>query len=160
MAVKIPLEGIESSTLCAMGYDSTRQILALQFVNKKAIRHYAGVPPGVATAMYCATSKGTFFNREIKGQYQVEPMTGDCPKCGDHGWIGETCADCGCAEYSPAAMPVLHFVFHDEPSATSKKLQHAACGAWVSPREVARVVAPTCPECLARRDQFDKGGAF
>lgn len=155
MAIKIELEGVESSTIGAIGYDPQRQILAIRFKSKGQIRHYAGIPPTLAEAFYTAKSRGSFFNAEIKGKYQVEPMTGDCPKCGDHGWIGETCADCGCAEYVAKPMPILHYVRHDHPTALSRKLQRAICGALVDAKDVARVVAPTCPECVAQRQRDD-----
>lgn len=155
MAIKIPYESVESSTIKAIGYDPQRQICAIHFKSKGQIRHYAGFSPWKMLEFYSAPSKGKFFNERIRGKYQVEPMTGDCPKCGDHGWIGERCEDCGCAEYVAPVGPILHYVFHDEPSATSKKLQRAACGEMVDPKVVARVAPVTCPKCLEARNAYE-----
>lgn len=154
MAIRIPVEDVQSSTIGALGYDTSRSILAIRFKSKQQIRHYAGVPYGVAQEFYCASSKGQFFNQQIRGKYQVEQMTGDCPKCGDHGWVGDTCADCGCAPYAAPVLPPLHYVFADEPTAGNKRGQRAACGAIVQAREVGRVMV-TCEACKAARAAYD-----
>lgn len=159
--LRIQLEDIESSTIGAIGYDAHRQILAIRYKTKRQIRHYAGVSPQVAEEFYCALSKGQYFNQHIKGQYSVEQQTGDCPKCGDHGWIGDTCENCGCAPYAETPKPILHFVFHDEPSATSKRNQKAACGLTVSVRDVARRdYAVTCEGCKAARAAYEAAQPF
>lgn len=149
-AIRIQLTDVSSSTFSAAGYDASRQILALKFKTGR-IRHYAGVPLDVALGFSSAISKGKYFNSEIRGKYQAEPMTGDCPKCGDHGWIGETCADCGCSAYAAPARPVLHCVMWDEPTATSRRSRRAACGAWVRPVDEARLEASvSCDKCKGR----------
>jgi hypothetical protein len=98
VAEKIPLEAVTSSNLAAIGYDPQKKILAVQF-RSGAIFHYAGVSLETATAFYAAESKGKHFAHAIRGLYQGEKMTGPCPKCGDTGWVGDRCEDCGCAAY-------------------------------------------------------------
>lgn len=99
MADKIELEPLESSNLAGAGYNKDKQILALQFKDG-AIFHYAPVSLEQATDFYGAESKGRHYSQHIKGKIAGQKMTGTCPKCGDkHGWIGETCSDCGTGVY-------------------------------------------------------------
>jgi hypothetical protein len=42
---------------------------------------------------------------------------------------------------------VKHSVRYDEPSAVSRRLQKAVCGAWVYPSEVSARDDVTCPRC-------------
>lgn len=98
LAEKIPLVPIASSNLAAVGYNEAKRILAIEF-KSGAIYHYAGVPEEVAGEFAVAESRGKFYAAHIKGKYQGQKMTGPCPNCGDSGWIGETCQDCGTAEY-------------------------------------------------------------
>jgi hypothetical protein len=101
MAVlKIPREALESSNISSAGYDSQRQILAIEFKGG-AVFHYAPFTLEQLGAFYSAESKGKFYAQHIRGKIAGEKMTGDCPKCGDkNGWLGETCTDCGCAVYA------------------------------------------------------------
>lgn len=102
---KIPLEAITSSNLAAIGYDPVRQILAVQFL-RGDIYHYAGIGLELALELGAAESKGSFYAKRIRGQFQGELMTGTCPKCGDaHGWAGSTCNDCGCDVYVVPPRP-------------------------------------------------------
>jgi hypothetical protein len=96
--IRIPLETIASSNLAAMGYDPERQRLAVQFKNG-SIFYYADIDPGLALEMYAAESRGRFYSERIKGKYTGRRVTGPCPKCGDEGWIGDRCEDCGTATY-------------------------------------------------------------
>jgi len=88
MAIRIPLELVDSSNLAARGYDLERSILAVQFKTSGIIFHYAGVPADLAR---------TFFEADSSGKFSGERMTGPCGKCGSEGWIGELCGDCGTA---------------------------------------------------------------
>ena len=98
-AIKIPREAVSSSNLASIGYDHVKKILAVEFKNG-AIFHYAGVSLETVTAFYVAPSRGAYFSANIKGKFSGQKMTGTCPKCGAvHGWIGDLCEDCGCAEY-------------------------------------------------------------
>lgn len=100
-AEHIVLLPVESSSLSAIGYNVEKEILAVRFTSG-AIFHYGGVSLNAYTALLEAQSLGSYFAKHVKSKYRAEKMTGDCPKCGDrHGWIGETCGDCGCADYAP-----------------------------------------------------------
>lgn len=151
----VPLEDVVSSNLSAYGYDRKRSIAAVRFKNGRII-HYAGVPAGVWARWQADESKGRFYATQIKGKYEGALMTGECPKCGAMGWLGEQCHDCGCATF---ALPPKHFVMPDEPSAASKRVQHAVCGGHVSPRDVAENAADvTCSRCkgyLEERDSME-----
>lgn len=59
---------VESNTLAAVGYDRGRKLLELQF-SSRAVYHYFGVPAAVHQALLSASSKGSFFNRSIRGRY-------------------------------------------------------------------------------------------
>jgi len=59
---------VESSTIASVGYDLTRELLQLEFCSR-AIYHYFGVPVGVHEALLEAPSKGSYFNRAIRGRF-------------------------------------------------------------------------------------------
>jgi hypothetical protein len=59
---------VESSTLRAFAYDDGRGVLQLEFLSR-AIYHYYGVPAEVHEALLGAASKGSFFNRIIRGRF-------------------------------------------------------------------------------------------
>ena len=59
---------LESTTLRALAYDGRRGILQLEF-RTRAIYHYYGVPAGVYEALLGAPSKGSYFNRVIRGRF-------------------------------------------------------------------------------------------
>jgi hypothetical protein len=99
IAAHIPMEPVESSNLSAIGYDPERSILAVAF-KSGAIFHYATIDQALFFEFYNSLSKGSFYADNIKGKMPGQKMTGECPKCGaKNGWIGETCADCGCEVY-------------------------------------------------------------
>lgn len=99
---RVPLESIsQSSSLAGYGYDAERLLLAVQFNGRGAIWQYANVPLEVALAFGAAQSKGTFYAKEIRSKYSGARMTGPCPQCGDEGYLGDACADCGTATYAP-----------------------------------------------------------
>ena len=58
----------ESSTLRALAYDGGRGILQLEF-HSRAIYRYYGVPAAVYEALLGAPSKGSYFNRVIRGRF-------------------------------------------------------------------------------------------
>lgn len=97
---KIPLEPVTSSNIAALGYDPVREQMAVQFVSGHVV-HYSQVSLEEATAFYVAESKGKHYAAHVRGKKPAEYMTGPCPKCGDDGWIGETCTDCGTDHYHP-----------------------------------------------------------
>jgi len=98
-ATKIPMLPVESSNIAAVGHDAERKLLAVRF-RSGSIFHYANIEPELHERFLSAESLGQFFGTQIRGKFPGAKMTGDCPKCGaKNGWVGETCADCGCAEY-------------------------------------------------------------
>jgi len=99
VAEKIPLEPVESSNLAAVGYHAGRKWFDIAFKTGDVWR-YQNVPPEVVLAFLAAPSKGTFFNRSLRGQFPRDKMTGSCPACGDHGWIGDDCGGCGRDRYA------------------------------------------------------------
>ena len=58
----------ESATLAAVGYDEARELLQLEF-RSQAICQYQGVPTTVHEALLHAPSKGSYFNRAIRGKF-------------------------------------------------------------------------------------------
>jgi KTSC domain len=59
---------VESSTLATIGYDRTRELLQLEF-NSHAFYQYFGVPATVHEGLVHAPSKGSYFNRRIRGRF-------------------------------------------------------------------------------------------
>ena len=59
---------VESSTIASVGYDLARELLQLEFCSR-AIYHYFGVPADVHGALLEAPSKGSYFNRAIRGRF-------------------------------------------------------------------------------------------
>ena len=59
---------VESSTLLAIGYDATSEILQLEF-RSHAVYQYLGVPGSVYAALVAAPSKGRYFNGAIRGHF-------------------------------------------------------------------------------------------
>jgi hypothetical protein len=58
----------ESSNLAGFGYDPSSQTLTVQFKNNSKY-NYFNVPENVFNEMKNASSKGKFFNQNIKGVY-------------------------------------------------------------------------------------------
>lgn len=59
---------VQSTTLLALAYDDGQGILQLEFCTR-AIYHYYGVPAAVYEALLGAPSKGSYFNRAIRGRF-------------------------------------------------------------------------------------------
>jgi hypothetical protein len=59
---------MESTTLRALAYDDCREILQLEF-RSRAIYYYYGVPAAVYEGLLGAPSKGSYFNRVIRGRF-------------------------------------------------------------------------------------------
>ncbi len=59
---------VDSATLTTVAYDEVRNLLQLEF-RSKAIYQYFGVPPSVHAGLLCASSKGSYFNRIIRGRF-------------------------------------------------------------------------------------------
>ena len=59
---------VESTTLRALAYDGIRGILQLEFCTR-AVYQYYGVPAVVYETLLVASSKGSYFNRVIRGRF-------------------------------------------------------------------------------------------
>jgi hypothetical protein len=59
---------VKSTTLRALSYDNGRGLLQLEF-RTRAIYHYYGVPAAVYEGLLDAPSKGSYFNRIIRGRF-------------------------------------------------------------------------------------------
>ena len=59
---------VESTALRALAYDGDRGVLQLEF-RTRAIYPYYGVPLAVYKALLGASSKGSYFNRVIRGRF-------------------------------------------------------------------------------------------
>ena len=59
---------VESITLAMIAYDDARELLQLEF-RSRAIYQYFGVPATVHAALLRAPSKGSYFNRVIRGRF-------------------------------------------------------------------------------------------
>ena len=59
---------VESSTLATVAYDEARELLQLEF-RSRAIYQYFGVPAAVHASLLRALSKGSYFNRAVRGRF-------------------------------------------------------------------------------------------
>lgn len=59
---------VESTTLAALAYDHASQTLQLEFRNRTIYRYF-GVPAEVHQALLLASSKGSYFNRVVRGNF-------------------------------------------------------------------------------------------
>jgi hypothetical protein len=64
---------VESSTIASVGYDLEQELLQLEFCGR-AIYHYFDVPAGVHEALLQAPSKGSYFNRAIRGHFRYRRL--------------------------------------------------------------------------------------
>jgi hypothetical protein len=59
---------VESTSLTTVAYDDIRELLRLEF-RSRAIYQYFGVASAVHQALLQAPSKGSYFNRVIRGHF-------------------------------------------------------------------------------------------
>jgi KTSC domain len=59
---------VESTSLATVAYDTGRELLQIEF-RDRAIYRYFRVPAEVHAALLRAPSKGSYFNRAIRGQF-------------------------------------------------------------------------------------------
>lgn len=69
------ITAVESSTLAAVGYDESRDLLQLEF-RGGALYCYFAVPAAVHQSLLAAGSKGSYFNQAIRGRYQFVRVDG------------------------------------------------------------------------------------
>lgn len=65
---------VKSSLIAAVGYDNEKKELTVEF-KKGGTYGYKPIPYAVYTAMLEAVSVGSFFLRNIKGQYPYVKVT-------------------------------------------------------------------------------------
>ena len=63
------INAVESTTLATVAYDEALELLQLEF-RSRAIYQYFGVPAVVHAALLGAESKGSYFNRVIRGGFR------------------------------------------------------------------------------------------
>jgi hypothetical protein len=59
---------VDSTTLITIAYDIDRRLLQLEF-RDRAIYHYFNVPADAYHGLVNASSKGSYFNRSIRGRF-------------------------------------------------------------------------------------------
>ena len=67
---------VDSTTLATVAYDKARGRLQLEF-RSRAIYQYFGVPAAVHEGLLAAPSKGSYFNRFIRGHFPYSPASHD-----------------------------------------------------------------------------------
>lgn len=72
----IPMQPVESSNLTAAGYDPATQVLAVQF-KSGTLYTYSGVPPETYADFMAAESKGAFFAKSVRGQFEHSKVDPD-----------------------------------------------------------------------------------
>jgi hypothetical protein len=59
---------VESTSLATVAYDDAGELLQLEFCSR-AVYQYFGVPAAVHAALLRAPSKGSYFNRVVRGRF-------------------------------------------------------------------------------------------
>ncbi len=67
---------VESSALASIAYDGTRELLQVEF-SSRALYQYFGVPATVHEALLRAPSKGSYFNRAVRGKFPYRLISGN-----------------------------------------------------------------------------------
>lgn len=67
---------VESTTLTTVAYDADRQHLQIEFRDRTTYRYF-NVPTDVYETLLRAPSKGSYFNRVIRGQFAYACMHAD-----------------------------------------------------------------------------------
>jgi hypothetical protein len=62
---------VESTTLKTVTYDAEREVLELEFRDRRTYQYFA-VPVEAHDALLRAPSKGNYFNRMIRGHFAYE----------------------------------------------------------------------------------------
>jgi hypothetical protein len=64
---------VESSHIATVGYDEEQRIMEIVF-NDGRVYHFLEVPPERVLSLLRAESKGRFFNREIKPDFEYRAV--------------------------------------------------------------------------------------
>jgi hypothetical protein len=67
---------VESTSLATVAYDANRELLQIEFCDRTIYR-YRHVPADVHAALLRAPSKGSYFNRVIRGQFVFTRIRAD-----------------------------------------------------------------------------------
>ena len=70
------ITAVESTTLATVAYDRARELLQLEF-RSGAIYQYFGVAAAVHEDLLGAPSKGSYFNRFIRGRFPYSLVSHD-----------------------------------------------------------------------------------
>jgi hypothetical protein len=63
-----------STVIASFNYDAEESVLTIVFISGM-VYQYKNVPEKIYTAMKASTSKGIYFNRYIKDQYEFEKVS-------------------------------------------------------------------------------------
>jgi lysyl-tRNA synthetase class 2 len=64
---------VESTTLATVAYDADRKLLQIEFRDRTTYRYFS-VPADLHEMLLRAQSKGSYFNRVIRGQFAYARM--------------------------------------------------------------------------------------
>jgi len=64
----------DSSCFSEIGYDEQNEVLVVVFRDSGSMYAYYDVPEGVWDDLYFASSMGSYYNKNIKGQYDCEKI--------------------------------------------------------------------------------------
>lgn len=64
---------VVSSNIDSVGYDSSNNILEVEFLNG-GLYHYFNVPSNIHSSLMSANSHGTFLNDNVKGNYTYKKI--------------------------------------------------------------------------------------
>lgn len=65
---------VESTTLLSLAYDEARELLQLEFCGG-SVYWYFCIPPEVHEALLKSPSKGSYFNKAIRGRFPSAQAT-------------------------------------------------------------------------------------
>lgn len=71
-ALAVDLKPVESSLIAKAGYDPATKTLSIQMVNSSDVYSYHPVPQSLYDDFLAADSKGAFYVKNIKGQFQTD----------------------------------------------------------------------------------------
>jgi hypothetical protein len=69
----MPVTALESTTLAGVAYDNSTEVLRLEF-RSRAIYCYFGVPHRIYRELLEAESKGSYFNRNVRGRFPFQRL--------------------------------------------------------------------------------------
>ena len=69
------LTPVESTTFTMIGYDVDRAVLRLEFRDRRTYEYY-GVPADEHEHLLRSPSKGSYFNRAIRGRFAYARVSG------------------------------------------------------------------------------------